>query len=123
LSAQVILQPASGSLTGYERITSDNVQGFLPTQEAVAEVSAYFRAAGFDVSESAGLGFSIAGSPEEFELVFGERPSRMIQGGVEAVQTSRGDGELPLDRLPEFLRRLIQAVAFTPPPDFGPTNP
>jgi hypothetical protein len=123
LSAQVVLRGPGGPLTGYEQITSENVHRFLPREEAVAETSAFFRAAGFDVGEAMGLGFSITGSPADFERVFGERPERTVEGNVGSVRTPRGGLELPLDALTEPVRSHIQAVTFTPPPDFGPTNP
>jgi hypothetical protein len=123
LSAQVILRPPGGPLSGHERITSENVRAFLPSEEAVAATTTFFREAGFDVSEGVGLGFSITGSPADFERTFGERPEWRLEAGVEAVRTVAENLELPLDTLPEPVRRHIQAVAFTPPPDFGPTNP
>lgn len=118
LSAQVVLRPASGELTGDEPITSGNVHRFLPSPEAVAEAEGFFRDAGFEVANAVGNSFSIVGSPSAFERAFGERPARdgeevRVGGGV----------ELDVASLPETVRRLIQAVTFTPPPAFGPGNP
>jgi hypothetical protein len=123
LSAQVVLHPASGKLTGGEQITSENVERFLPSPEAVAEASGFFRGAGFEVGDIVGTSFSIVGSPAEFERTFGERPERSVERGVDTVRLERGGLELDLGRLPGSVRRHLQAVTFTPPPDFGPTNP
>ncbi len=122
LSAQVVLRPASGGMTGDERITSANVQRFLPSPDAVTETTGYFREAGFEVSEVVGISFSIVGSPSAFERAFGERPERGVEKGVDTVRT-RGGTELDLGRIPAPVRRHLQAVTFTPPPEFGPTNP
>lgn len=123
LSAQVVLRPATGDLTGGEQITSENVQRFLPSHEAAAEASGFFRGAGFDVGDVVGTSFSIVGSRAEFERTFGERPERSVERGVDTVRLKGGGLELDLGRLPDPVRRHLQAVTFTPPPDFGPTNP
>ena len=119
LSAQVVLRPATGELTGDESITSENVHRFLPPPEAVAETEGFFRDAGFEVANVVGNSFSIVGSPSAFERTFGERPER---GGA-GVLVRGGGVELDLDSLPGSVRRHVQAVTFTPPPDFGPTDP
>jgi hypothetical protein len=123
LSAEVVLRPASGELSGNEQITSENVQRFLPSPEAVSEATGYFRAAGFEVTDVVGVSFSIIGPPASYERTFGERPERSVEGGVDTVRLKGGGLELGLGRLPEPVRRHLQAVTFTPPPDFGPTNP
>jgi hypothetical protein len=38
------------------------------------------------------------------------------------VRTADGRLELPLEALPADVAALLQAVTFTPPPDFGPTS-
>jgi hypothetical protein len=123
LSAEVVLRPASGALSGGEQITSENVGGFLPSPEAATEATGYFRAAGFEVTDVVGISFSIVGPPEAFEQTFGERPERRVEGGIDTVRLRGGGLELELGRLPEQVRQHLQAVTFTPPPDFGPTNP
>jgi hypothetical protein len=119
LAAQVVLRPASGELTGDEPITSENVQRFLPSPDAVAVTEAFFRDAGFEVANVVGNSFSIVGSPSAFEDAFGERPERAGEG----VRVRGGGIELDLGSLPEPVRRHVAAVTFTPPPEFGPTNP
>ena len=123
LSAEVVLRPATGELSGDEQITSENVERFLPSAEAAAEATGYFRAAGFEVTDVVGISFSIVGPVSAFEQTFGERPERRVEGGVDTVRMRGGGLELDLGRLPDPVRRHLQAVTFTPPPDFGPTNP
>jgi hypothetical protein len=110
-------------LTGYERITSEEVSRFLPPPEAVDETAAFFGREGFEVTGVAGMGFSIVAAPALFERVFGEPLELGEEAGVGTAGTAGGALELPLGMLPEEIRRLIQAVTFTPPPDFGPTRP
>ena len=119
LAAQVVLRPATGELTGDEPITSENVHRFLPSPEAVSEAEGFFRDAGFEVANPVGNSFSIVGPPSAFERAFGERPER----GGDGVRVRGGGVELDLGSLPEPVRQHVQAVTFTPPPDFGPTNP
>lgn len=124
VSAQVVLQPASGEAIDAETvITSENVQDFAPSPGAAAEATQAFAAMGFDVGDVVGISFSITAEVSTFEQVFETRLREDGRGGVEAV---RDDGsasyELPLEPLPESLSNLVVAVTFTPPPDFGPTE-
>lgn len=108
LSATVVLRPADGrDLTGDERITSANLREYLPSDDAVATARSWFEGAGFDVGPVVGIGFSITAPRARFEEVFGAVP----------------DGEeLPLERVPPHVRRVLASVTFSPPPDFGPTS-
>jgi hypothetical protein len=124
LSAQVVLRPKDGGeLTGDEAITSDTVERYLPSPEAASRVAGYLQGAGFEVSDVAGISFSITGPQALFEERFGDRLERRRERGVESVRTENGRLELSLDRLPPEVARHVQAVTFTPPPDFGPGNP
>jgi hypothetical protein len=123
LSALVVLRPKGGRLTGDEAITSDTVDRYRPSPEAASRVAGYFQGAGFEVSDVAGISFSITGPQPLFEERFGERLERRREGGVESVRTEKGRLELSLDRIPPEVAGHVQAVTFTPPPDFGPGNP
>jgi hypothetical protein len=124
VSALVVLRPRDGSgFTGREQVTSETIERYLPAPEAVSEATAFFEAAGFDVSPTVGISFSIAGPQSLFEEAFGERLVHGSQGSVETLRTARGSLELALDRLPPEVAGHLEAVTFTPPPDFGPTNP
>jgi hypothetical protein len=124
LSALVVLRPKDGrSLTGTEAITSDTVDRYRPSPEGASRAAGYFRDAGFEVSEVGGISFSITGPRSLFEERFGERLEPRREGGVDSVRTEGGSLELSLDRLPPDVAGHVQAVTFTPPPDFGPGNP
>ena len=55
------------------------------------------------------MSFSIAAPVSTFERVF-------------KTPIERSTLELPLDALPESLRRVIETVTFERPVDFGPTS-
>ena len=107
LPAEVVLRPPGGPLTGREQLTAATVDAFQPSAESFATAGEYFRSRGFTVWPGAGVSFTITGSRATFEHEFGD---------VESL-------ELPLDRLPEDVAALVQAVTFTPPPEYGPFAP
>ena len=124
ISAQVILRPASGkSVTGQDAITSDNIRDFMPSPESFEAAAQSFAAAGFEVSAAGPTGFSITAPASTFEKVFNTNVREREGGGVEAVRKDeRATFELPLRGLSRDLSRHVEAVTFTPPPDFGPTS-
>lgn len=123
VSAQAVLRPASGKSIQGATITAANVHEFAPSPEAAAKVKRSFADAGFEVGEVVGNSFSITAPASTFERTFKTRLRRREGGGIEAAQTrSSGSLELPLDVLPKSTADLIEAVTFTPPPDFGPTD-
>lgn len=125
LSAQVVLRPASGrALDPGQAITASNIREWLPSQDAVDIASRAFRDAGFDVGNVVGNSFSITGPSALFERTFDTRIRAERGGTVKATHADRREAyELPLHALPQEARRIIDAVTFSPPPDFGPTNP
>jgi len=115
LSATVLLRPAGGgSVADYA--TADTADRLLPDPDVAEQAQTYFRDAGFDVTAAFGPTFSIVGSRELFERTFGTRLQTAERGGV---TTDEGAFELPL---PAGLGDGVEAVTFTPPPDFGPTE-
>ncbi|MCP4542745.1 MAG: hypothetical protein GY832_36950 [Chloroflexi bacterium] len=124
VSAQVVLPSASGKvIDGETSITSKNIQEFAPSPKLVARATEAFAVAGFDVGAMVGISFSISAPVSTFEQVFKTRLRQEDRGGVEAIQDDgSGSYELSLDALPKSLADLVVAVAFTPPPDFGPTE-
>ena len=72
-----------------------------------------FKAAGFQVGPLVGISFSIAAPVQRFEEVFKVKAQRKGQLPFAAT-------ELPVSSLNPDLRRYIEAVLFTQPPDFGP---
>jgi subtilase family serine protease len=124
VSAQVILRPASGkSVTGQEAITSENIRDYMPSKEAFDAAVQAFTEAGFEVSAAGPTGFSISAPAKTFEKVFGTRLRSDEGGSFESVgKDESASYELPLRGLSEDVSQYVEAVTFTPPPDFGPTN-
>ena len=103
VSAEVILRPESGPLAGRPPATAATVGRMSPPPGAADEIAGYLRGRGFDVLPGSGISFSVVAPRSVFEREF---------GGLA--------GELPLDRLPPEVRDLVEAIVFTPPPDYGP---
>jgi hypothetical protein len=121
LSALVVLRPAGGEVAS-EDITAENVDRLLPDPTVADAAQAYFRDAGFDVGPLVAQSFAVSGPRSLFESVFAT-PLVVEQEGVATTARTETDlFELPLDRLPGELAPGVRAVAFTPPPDFGPTG-
>lgn len=73
----------------------------------------YFQARGVEVTEPYGPSFSIIASREELEQLLGvELSDDVLSKGL----------EIQPGFLPPELAEYVQAVVFTPPPDFGPTD-
>jgi hypothetical protein len=107
VSAVVVLRPAAGGALGDRgAVTADTINEYLPSGEAVAATQQAFAQLGFEVGQVFGVSFSITAPRSRVEQTFG---------------TAEGL-ELPLDRLPPEIRQHVEAVTFTPPPDFGPTE-
>jgi hypothetical protein len=123
VSAQVVLRPASGK-SPHKRaaITSENISEYLPSAEAAARAQERFASHGFEVGPVVANSFSITAPVETFEKVFGTRLILEGEGARRSVRAGSGSYELSLDSLPESLSESVEAVTFTPPPDFGPTS-
>jgi hypothetical protein len=122
VSAQVILWAASGKSIRNQSITADNVKEYIPSAEAIAAATQYFAAAGFDVGFLVGNNFSITASVRTFEQVFGTRLVIEERGAIKAMSGRQASLELPIQNLKRDLLQYIEAVSFTAPPDFGPTQ-
>ena len=123
VSAQVILRPASPRRSRAP-VTAENIREFLPSADAAARARGAFDAAGFKLGALVGNSFSISGPMRLFEQVLGARLQQDRRS--RAVKATAGNGqtsfELPVARLSPDVASVIEAVTFTPPPDFGPTN-
>jgi hypothetical protein len=107
LSPLVVMRPGPGRGLGDRGpVTAETVGEYLPSDEAIAATQHAFSQLGFEVGPAVGASFSITAPRSHVEQVFG---------------TAEGL-ELPLDRLAPEVREHVQAVTFTPPPDFGPTE-
>ncbi len=112
LSALVILQPSDPSAAG-EPITSANLGRHTPSPGAVGELMEFFRSRGFEVGPFVGISFSITAPESTFRSVF----------DADLPTGARGDLEFDVGSLPADVRRHLQAVSFSEPPDFGPGAP
>ena len=123
VSAQVILRPASGSASE-GAITSKNVRDALPSADAVALARRAFAKAGLEIGPVVANSFSITGPARTFNTVFKTRVQRNpVTGETKAISSSGSTAyELPVNGLPRSVASVVDAVTFTPPPDFGPTS-
>lgn len=112
VSAQVVLKPSGtfGRMPPDADITAANIAALSPDPAAAADVVQRFKAAGFDVGPLVGPGFSITAAASVFRRFF------------KLGAPGRDIGEVPLDHVPEPVRRSLAAVTFPSPPDFGPGN-
>jgi hypothetical protein len=124
LSAEVALHSASGKALGSQpAITAENIGDYLPAPDIVEQAQKAFAKAGFEVSQPAGLGFSISASQNVFEQVFKVKLELDDRGGVKVVGPGAHDiRELPAKNLPDELADYVAAATFSRPPDFGPGN-
>jgi hypothetical protein len=99
--------------------TAETAERLLPDPRSAERAQAFFRRAGFEVTAPFGPSFSIVGPADLFERAFGTRLQAHKDRGV---RTAEDQLELPLERVPADVRHSLEAVTFTPPPDFGPTR-
>jgi hypothetical protein len=123
LSAQAVLRPASGRSIRGAAITAANLGDYQPAPEAARAALQAFAAAGFQVGPLVGISFSITAPATTFEKFFHTRLPRDERGRIAPGERDAGGYELPLQSLPPGLADTVEAVAFSPPVDFGPTNP
>jgi hypothetical protein len=125
VSAQITVRPASGkSFDPRTAITSDNVSEYLPSPGAMSAAKEAFARAGLEVSNPAGMSFSITAPVQMFEKLFNVTLRPGDHGGLAVVS---GDGRhlaqnLPVESLPKALQQHVVAATFSTPPDFGPEN-
>ena len=124
LSAEVAVRSASGkSFTGQTAITSANVADYLPSHDVVEKARRAFAELGFEVSEPAGIGFSITAPASVFRKVFKIKITLDERGGIKvAAKGHEASYELPKANLPKELAENLVSVSFSPPPDYGPGN-
>jgi hypothetical protein len=124
ISALVVLRPENDD-AGSGPITSEVVGSYMPSRAAVEASTSFFAQQGFDVSDVVAISFSITGHRSLFEKLFGQKLEIELRRGGEprSVRLDSGALEFDLSALPQNISRKLQAVTFTPPPDFGPGNP
>jgi hypothetical protein len=122
ISAQVVLRSPSGK-PAVHQVTAANIREFLPVPEIASSVRTAFTTAGFQVGPLVGNSFSISATVRVFENLFNIHLRHQREGGVASVRVQEsGSYELPLQTLPRGIIENVEAVTFTPPPDFGPTR-
>jgi hypothetical protein len=118
ISAQVSLKPKSGTMPKPESITSENLELFLPDATHASQARAHFESLGFEVGTLVGNSFSITASRKTFEQQFHAK----IEYKNQHASLKDGSLELPVIDLPDEVQATVQAVSFSAPPDFGPSN-
>lgn len=120
LSAQVVINPASGKRTlSPEQITSENVAEIMPSNEDLQKAKQYFSDEGFEVDAGFANSFSITGDKKLFEKTF---ETKITRDEKQAVKTESETSELPSGKLPNDVKKVVETITFTEPPDFGPEN-
>lgn len=82
---------------------------------SITPAKAHFTSAGFEVHAPLGSSFGIAGPKSLFESTF-DRVLLVNEELVTSVTTESGEADLPLDSLPESLRKVTESVRFIEPP-------
>ena len=125
VSAQVVLKSASGKkVDGHTALTSENIAEYSPSAATVTAAAEGFRQAGFEVGNMVGNSFSITAPKSVFEKFFKIKLKAQDRGDVK-VRAAKGASEgyeLPVKALPRNLSQLVDAITFSPPPDFGPSS-
>lgn len=122
LSAQVILHPASGKRSlSPEQITSENVAEIMPSDEDLKKAKQYFSGEGFEVDAGFANSFSISGDKKLFEKTFETEITKDENNAVKSKSDAE-TSELPAGKLPNDVKKIVEAVTFTEPPDYGPGN-
>ncbi len=116
LSAVVIVRAASGRrLAGSKPIDTTTLPGHRASASDVATAQQGCAARGFSVGDYVGISFAITAARSVFEQQFGVQLDRDAGGDIHVVHDGKPLGlELPLDRLPASLRKVIDTVTFTP---------
>ncbi len=124
LSAQVILKPAAGKSSILpENITSENVEQIMPSAEDFKNAQKFFADSGFEVDAGFANSFSITGEKKLFEKTFETKISQNEKQAVKARGENHPESsELPVGNLPNDIKKIVEAITFTEPPDFGPGN-
>lgn len=117
LSAMVIVRAASGRrLAGSAAIDGTTLSQHSATPADVAATQRTCRDRGFSVGPYVGISFAISATRSTFEEQFGVQLKLGARGQIRVERDGNALGlELPLDRLPEALRRRIDTVTFMPP--------
>jgi len=120
LSAQVILNTASGVSPTSSEITSENIDKFSPPKENITLAKRAFRELGFEVGEFAGTSFSITAPVDTFIKKLGLKPQGKSKGSI--TKDNPAKKHLPVKNLPGNITDIVNDIVFPDAPDFGPGN-
>lgn len=114
-SLLVILRPAKGRLRDLGAVSQKNLAETVPAAQTAQKVQDYFAKQGCRIhaAASGANSFSIEASVKTLASLF---------DAAEIERLEKTGGELALHKLPRDIQDLLEAVSFSPPPDFGPTN-
>jgi hypothetical protein len=107
------------AIGGHENISRATLGAVAPSGRAIDRARSELEALGFAVSPRGALGLAITADVEHFEHVF-DVGITVDESG--AIHTTADGGALPVDALPEPLRRTVTSIEFESPPDFGPAS-
>lgn len=113
LSLMVVLRPARGRLKDLGPISTKNVAEAAPAPGALKQAQAFFAARKCKVHPGVANSFSVEAGADVLGKLFDETE-------LESLEAT--GGELSLAKLPRDIQALLEAVAFSKPPDFGPKN-
>ncbi len=83
---------------------------------SITPAKGHFTSAGFEVHAPLGASFGIAGPKSLFEKTFDRVLVVNDQELITVVTTDAGETELPLDPLPDNIRKVTESVRFIEPP-------
>ena len=83
---------------------------------SITPAKGHFTSIGFEVHAPLGSSFGIAGPKSLFEKTFNRVLLVSDQELVTKITTDDGETALPLDPLPENIRRVTESVRFIEPP-------
>src|SRR4030095_148520 len=115
LSAQVILNSASGLSPTGSGITAKNIDKCSPAKENITLAKKTFRELGFEVGEFAGTSFSITAPVDTFIKKLGLKTQGKTKGSITK-------DNLIKKNLPGNITEIVNDIVFPEPPDFGPGN-
>jgi|ERR1044072_4598142 subtilase family serine protease len=97
-------------------LTSAQVVLNQPSPDVYKTVRSFFEKGGFTVGPLVANNFAISGLVPTFESCFHTKLELSSEGGLKAA-------ELQLEALPTDIKKSVERIVFSRPPDFGPFNP
>ncbi len=126
ISAEVVLYSRTKkSIKDNEKITSENVNDYRPSEETMEEANRILKRYGFRTAGYGVVGFTITGTADLYERTFDIRLlKRKMRQAVGLEPGGNVHRELEyytyegMLTIPEELKNIVEDVFFQPPPDF-----